>query len=113
MVERDDELKGLLGMTEAELYKLYGQQTGAGAAEPDPETAGRNRFRVMLNNVRVSLCAHPKVREFVGEGVLQDEVALAALTFEILAQLLGSQMPALPTAAVLVVKIGLHKICGV
>ncbi len=93
------------------LYTLYGRETGAGAAEPDPEAGGRARFSVLLNNVRARVCADPRVKSLRDGGGVADRATLAAVLLESLASYLGHNMPPLPTAAVLIVKLGLDHVC--
>ena len=106
------DFEDLLRTDEATLYAQYGRETGAGAAEPDPEAGGRARFGILLNNIKGRLCSDERVKSFVAGGVLADQTALCAVVLEILVFYLGANIPALPTAAVLVVKIGIGQVCA-
>ena len=93
-----------------QLWGIYGERLGLAATGEDPAEAGRKSFKRRLADIRRAVCDSRDVQAVLNDPALSAQVDLA-LVFAgaLLASSFGGVNVAL--VAVLVAKIGLHKLC--
>lgn len=93
-----------------ELWRIYGEKLGLAATGEDPAEAGKKSFKRRLADIRSTLCKSKEIQAIIGDPAVSAQIDLA-LVFA--GKLLESQFGGVNIAlvAVLVAKIGLHKLC--
>jgi hypothetical protein len=110
--ETENRLAAIFAAPDEQLYAEYGRSVAAGAAEIDPEEEGRKRFPGLLAAARASVCADRRIKAFIAGGASYEGAHAAAIVCDILLHVAKVTSYSGPSAAVLCVRYGLHKLCG-
>jgi hypothetical protein len=106
-----DDLVHRFDLGDDALFELLASETALGAAPQDRESRralGRAWFDSHLSQIRDTVCGNAKIRQ-LGTGT-NAALTTASAVADLLVSLFSG--PAAFTVAVLVVRYGLHKLCG-